>query len=188
MHRLALMIALLLASPTAEATVLVELTTRQLTVQSQLVVRGKVVDQRVVAVEGRLWTDSTIQVAQALKGSARRGATLVLRQPGGEIGGVGMRVTGVARFRRGEEVVVFARAAGPVQIPVGMCQGKFEILRDRGGQTRVRRDLTGAGFVRFAPDGRMLLEHRGAPERDRPLGELLAEVRAAAHDSKGGAR
>jgi hypothetical protein len=184
MNRAALMIALLLASPSARATVLVQLSTRQLAEQAEVVTRGKVLGQQVVEDGGRLWTESTLRVLEPLKGRARRGQTLVLRQPGGERGRIGMRVAGVARFRVGEEVLVFATGAGSVQIPVGMCQGKFEIIRS-GGQARIRRDLTGAGLVRFAPDGKVHLEHRTAPDPDRPLAAFLGELRAAL---KGGAR
>ncbi len=185
MSRLALLAALVLAGTSAHATVLVKLSTRQLTEQAQIVARGRVLGQRVVSEGGRLWTESTLRVEQAFKGSARRGQTVILRQPGGELGRLGMRVAGVARFRIGEEALVFASQAGPSHIPVGMCQGKFELLRDRAGVTRARRDLSGAGFVRFAPDGRMLLEHEHAPEADRALADLLGEVRAAL---RGGAR
>ena len=182
--RLALFLAVALPG-VAHATVLVQLSTRQLAEQAEIVARGKVLSQRVVSEAGRLWTESTVRVEQRLKGTARRGQSLILRQPGGELGRLGMRVAGVARFRVGEEVLVFAQRAGAVHIPLGMCQGKFEIRRDRSGLERVHRDLSGAGFVRFAPDGKMLLEHKTAPDPERPLSALLGEVRTAL---KGGAR
>jgi hypothetical protein len=185
MHRLAIVTALALASPAARATVLLQLSTGELTRQAAVVARGTVIQQRVVSADGRLWTDSTVRVSARVKGPTRSGQTLTLRQPGGELGRVGMRVAGVARFRVGEEILIFAAAAGPVHVPVGMCQGKFELRRDRAGVLRARRDLSGAGLVRFAPDGRMLLDHRHAPEAERPLADLLGEVRAAL---RGGAR
>ncbi len=185
LHRLSLLTLFLLLPATAHATVLLKLTTADLTRQAQLVARGKVVSQRVVLDGGRPWTDTTIRLAEVWKGALATGAALVVRQPGGETGKVGMRVAGVARFSADEEVLVFTRPieASGRHLAVGMCQGKYRLYRDAAGTRRAHRELD-AGLAVFDGAGKMQVVH--APHGPDPtLAALLAEVRAAL---QGGAR
>ena len=175
-----------LAGP-ARATVLGFLDEAALTRQADSVVRGRVIAQSVALVDGRLWTDSTLEVSEVLKGRLRPGARMLVRQPGGERGGVGMRVVGVARFSVGEEVVLFARWSAGRHLPVGMAQGKYRLVQDSSGRLRARRDLSGLAFTALDAQGRIGVQTAaptsGAAERS--LEELRAAVRAA---GQGGGR
>jgi hypothetical protein len=176
-----------LAPSAARATVLNELSTGELARRAHVVARARVVAQRAVLDAGRVWTESELVVMAAHKGTTRAGSRLHVRQPGGRLGQLAMHVAGAARFGVGEEVVLFAEWTGKSYIPVGMCQGKFEIYRDRAGVARVRRDLSQAAFARFDASGRMSIAHARQPQDGRVLAALLAEVRAALR-TQGGAR
>jgi hypothetical protein len=152
-----------LVTPPAQATVMIYWSDRELTERAASVVQGTVVQQQVVEIEGHLFTDSYVRVLETLKGKAAAGKVMILRQPGGETVSVGEKVAGVAQFRIGEEVLVFARPAGPVHIPVGMCLGKYTIRRGKDGVARVSRDLGGATFARLSPLGRFSMHHSPDP-------------------------
>jgi hypothetical protein len=127
---------LLLALP-ALATTMLRMDVPDLTRASAMVVRGKVVRQQSRwSRDGmRIVTDVDVAVQEAVKG--RSGASVVrLVQPGGEVGDIGQRVSGVASFRPGEEVVLFLerRQEGVYQL-TGMAQGKYRVERSADGRT-----------------------------------------------------
>ena len=157
----------------ARATVMLSLTTEQLTDQASIVVRGRVVSQQVASDAGRLWTDTTLRVDAALKGTVPASKTVVVRQPGGETAAGGMIVAGAARFQRGEEVLVFLRPVGTVHMAVGMCQGKYRVYRDAGG-VRARRELGGVAFAVLDGQGRASLKR--VPSPDVPLARVVSAV------------
>ena len=159
----------------AGATVMLSLTTEQLTDQASVVVRGRVVGQQVVTDAGRLWTDTTLRIGAVLKGTVSAGKTIVVRQPGGDTPMGGMVVAGAARFGRGEEVLVFLRpASGSLHVAVGMCQGKYRVYRDAGGVERARRELGGVAFALRDGQGRVSLKR--APSADVPLAMVVSAV------------
>jgi hypothetical protein len=167
----------------ASATVMHFLDDASLARQAQKVVRGRVIAQSVVEVKGRLWTDSTVLVLEVLKGKLRVGDRMLVRQPGGERGDVGMRVAGAAQFRPGEEVLLFARWSAGRHYLVGMAQGKYSLYRDAAGKQRAHRDLKSVGFVTRDAQGRSAVRVLDR-KADRTLQELRATVRAVS----GGAR
>jgi hypothetical protein len=152
-------------------------TTPDLVTASDLVVRGRVESEssRWDRSRKRILTEVVVLVADTWKGAATPG--VVVRQLGGTIDGIAMRVIGTARLTLGEEVVLFlARipvspelkqsAARPVYRIVGMSQGKLSVVRLPGKPAQVR----------FDPDGLAL---RGAPQvAERSLANLRAQVRA----------
>jgi len=174
----------------ADATVLLELDLARLVRRSALVVEARVRSRRPVLVNGRVWTESVLDVQRALKGIARRGQRIRVRALGGELGGRGLRVAGTARYGRGEHVVAFLRAAGGSYTTVGMCQGKYEIFRDGRGALRVRRDLSSAALARLGPDGRLQLKRggRSAAERLETFLRRIRDLVALAGAKPGGGR
>lgn len=139
-----LALAALLLAPVASATTLLAEDLASLTRSSTAVVRGTVVAStaRWTADKARIVTETTLSVRERWKGEA--GATVVVQQPGGEVGEVGQLVHGVARFRPGEEVVVFLEARGPRFLVTGMLQGKFLVERSSDGKaTFARQELQG---------------------------------------------
>jgi hypothetical protein len=143
---------------------------------SVVVARGEVQAVTVRRLDGRLYTDAEIFVRECMKGTC--GATLIVRQLGGELDGEGMAVSGVARLEAGGEVVVMLRARRDgAYSPVGMAQGVLGVERDRRGVVQaLLRDTRGLIFV----DGE---RERGRLERLHP-DELRRALSAARRDAR----
>jgi len=93
----------------------------------------------------RLYTYYELQVSEILKGSAT-GASLIMRELGGEKDGMGMHVPGASQYDRGEDVVVFLSERnkdGSYDVR-GMSMGKYSIQTDPGGV----ETLVGMGIAR----------------------------------------
>ncbi len=143
------LVAMLLA-PGALATQVIGLDVEGLTRGSDAIVVGKVVrshsrwtsDQRLIV------TEVEVEIAESLKGAA--GKSVVILQPGGVVGEIGQRVSGLARFQLGDEVLVFLERQGRRTFLVtGLAQGKFRIERSSDGQEAyaVPDDVAGAALV-----------------------------------------
>jgi MYXO-CTERM domain-containing protein len=115
---------------------------------STLALRGQVAEQRVVKRDDRVYTESVVRVGECWKGTC--GASILIRQLGGEIDGQGLSIEGSAALAVGDEVVLFLRVRKDGAFsPVGMAQGVFQITRDPKGQiVRLERDLRGLTFPR----------------------------------------
>lgn len=177
-------LVLLLAAIPASATVLEYLSIADLSERASAVIQGQVVGQRVISADGHLWTDSQVQVSEVIKGKEQR-KVVVIRTLGGETANRGELVAGMARFRLGEQVLVFGRAVAPgAYVTVGACLGKFRVYKDQKGNQRVRRDFTGAAFARFDSKGRTIIRHGVtlAEQKDMALSKLLKKI------SQGGAK
>lgn len=119
----------------AGATTLVLVDTAELARKADLIVRGTVLrsESHWTGDHRRIVTDVEVSVAEALKGSPAK--TVVIEQPGGEVGNLGQYVEGVARFALGEEVIVFLeRRPGERYLVAGMAQGKFRVERSSDGK------------------------------------------------------
>ncbi len=137
----ALVIALVLTAPfgpllgDARATTLVFLDVPAKAKGADRVVQGTVVSQasRWTGDNRRIITETVIDVAEVWKGEPVK--QLKVRQPGGEIGDIGQRVDGVAKFTVGEEVVLFLEARpGGAWLLHGMGQGKYRVERSSDGK------------------------------------------------------
>ena len=115
----------------ARATTLTELSVEQMTVASDLIVRGTVtqvfteLDER-----GNVWTRAQVEVSEVLKGVATTKAVLV-DQMGGVHGNSYSVIRWSPRFSKGEEAVFFLETlrSGRTSI-VGWYQGKFTLRMD----------------------------------------------------------
>lgn len=70
-------------------------------------------------------------------------SNITLRQPGGEIGGMGYHVAGQAEFADGEHVVVLARGTkedGILEV-YGLSSGKYTVQDNGSGETVIRNGL-----------------------------------------------
>ncbi len=164
----------------AQATVVVSQSIEEMARSAPLVVRGTVGQvQARWGEDRRIWTYAEIRVEESLKGTAP--AVLLVRQPGGVIGDIGMRVFGAAQFKTGEQVLLFLESPPDepnVFHPMGLSAGKVSFEKSKVGEVRAVRDLRGLAFyergeeprVRIVEDG---LEDLGTPE------QLLAQVKAA---------
>ena len=167
----------------AQATSLRRMSVAEMSRAAELVVRARCVAQTVSWDAGEIWTFTTFDVKEIWKGSARE--QIVVRLLGGRTAQVTSTVSGVPRFRAGEEVVLFLEPTKRGDFSVtSWMQGTFRIVRDaRTGEELVRQDTS--LFPVFSPATRSF-----APSgiRDMPLMELRAQVAAALRAPNGGAR
>jgi hypothetical protein len=86
---------------------------------------------------GRIVTDVELTVAETWKGAVPR--TVVVMQPGGEVGELAQYVEGAATFAVGEEVVLFLEARGTRYTVAGMAQGRLKVERGASGTSASAR-------------------------------------------------
>ncbi len=179
MRSLAIVFVVAAALPAA-ATTVVYLDVDDLTERSNAVVRARVLERESRwDDEGRgIYTFTTVEVLSTLKGGGDE--TLVIRQLGGEVDGVGSLVAGDASFQVGEEVVVFLRRnpEDAVFHLVGLSQGKFSIDRE-GDQPLALRNLSDLSVGRFE-DGKWVSVHGetssiGLEELERAIADAVGE-------------
>ncbi|HXZ13296.1 MAG TPA: hypothetical protein VEG64_12985 [Candidatus Sulfotelmatobacter sp.] len=147
------------------------------------IVRAKCARQSVGWDAGEIWTFITFDVKEVWKGSAHE--QVVVRLLGGRTAEVTSTVSGVPRFRAGEEVVLFLEPTKRGDFSVtSWMQGTIRIVRDAGtGEEHVRQDTS--LFPVFSPATRNFV---ASGIRDMPLSELRAQVAAALRPQNGGAR
>jgi hypothetical protein len=177
-------VAFALLASSALATVVIAESIEEMTRGSALVVRATAQQSMTAFDQGetKIWTWTELTITETLKGQAPR--TLVVKQPGGEVGALGQHVSGVARFRAGEDCVLFLEPATDekgVFVVRGLSAGKVS-FQSRLGRVLAVRDLSGLAFARAGTQDKVKrvddAEVLGLPDA------FLARVRAAA----GGAR
>lgn len=165
---LALAAAALLAAPAARATSYVMVPDEALVADAAAAIVGEVRD-RAPAADGSFATDYVVAVERALKGAPA--ATVRVRVPGGEQGGIGLALWGMPRFATGERVLLFldplpargsAKAAGlyrPTQLLLGafheaVASGRRLAIRRLGGAREVRKAVGGFAVAPGSDDAR----------------------------------
>jgi len=129
---------------------------------------------------GEIWTFTTFDVAETWKGLATDRVTV--RLIGGTVGSLTSTVSGVPRFRTGEEVILFLeRTARRDFTVVSWQQGTFRVGRDpRSGAEIVTQDT--AAFETFDAQTR---QFKASGIRDLPLDLFRAQVRSALAERAG---
>lgn len=158
---------------TADATMLQELSTVQLTQQSNSVTIGEVTASHSAwdPEKRMVFTYIDFKVNQTLKGRAQE--RLTIRQAGGRANGIGMIVHGMAVFHPGERALLFlSQDAEGVPSIVNMAQGKFRIYRSV---------LTGEDMALFRAPKNLEFHTHGQhihhPQEKRiPLRDLIEEI------------
>jgi hypothetical protein len=114
-----------------------------------------------------IWTHTEIAVRDRWKGSG--GTSVTVSEPGGQVDGAGIAVTGMVRYTPGEHVVVFLYRT-PIGLirTVGLAQGKLQV--DSLGL--VHPSLSAAPLVRPA----------GVQPTGTSVGELEAKSVRAVRD------
>lgn len=123
---------------------------------------------------GIVVTRYTFEVTHRIKGVA--GGRVTFLQYGGKVGKSRSSIEGLPGYRPGEEVVLFLKPAGAwgLTSPVGVFQGRFQVLREAGsGRKQIQADafaphLSGEVMAnsaralskpaRVSPEGRMDLD------------------------------
>ncbi|KFA90234.1 hypothetical protein [Archangium violaceum] len=173
----ALLPFVLLLSQAASATTMLRADLPELAQASDAIVHGTVrrVESRWSGDGRRIITDVEIQVTDALKGQA--GGTVLVSQPGGRVGDIGQRVSGLATFTPGEEVVVFLEQHGKRAFRVsGMVQGKYQVQRSEDGKSAMAVPEPTGDVLLLDRDSR---QPTPSSQRSMSLPELKAAIRTA---------
>jgi hypothetical protein len=128
---------------------------------------------------GRPYTYWKFRLEEQLQGPETLSGALSLRQPGGEINGMGYQVSGRAEFTYGEHVVVMAKKTnenGILEV-YGLASGKYTVSEQNGKQIIE----SGLGSTVTFPDGKALTltDFRGVISRVKggdPTGRDLSVV------------
>jgi len=133
---------------TANATTFGPISVTQQVQNAQYVVHGRIVGTSWVAEERqsrRPYTYWKLQVIEQPKGN-RIGEEIIIRQPGGELDGLGYHVAGAAKFRGGEEVFVNLRDTDEADVKevLSLASGKYTVETDEDGKPVLR---SGLGFI-----------------------------------------
>jgi hypothetical protein len=121
----------------------------QLSARAERIVAARVIESRDVESEllGHPVRELTFEVEQSLKGDAGAGASLKIRMLD--------TVAGMPRFEPGEEVLLFLHAPSALGLtsPVGLGQGKIDLVRDKHGQrVAVSRGSAGSLLRDVSPE------------------------------------
>lgn len=143
------LITILFSYGIVRATTLKRMSVADLSRAAHAIVRARCVAISTGWDSGEIWTFTTFDVEEVWKGSAP--SRIIVRLIGGEAGNLKSTVSGIPRFGRGEELVLFLErtAAGDFSV-VSWVQGTFRITHERNtGSEIVTQDT--AGFAAFDP-------------------------------------
>ena len=124
---------------TANATMVRALSEEDLVNHAQTILRGTVTSVRSEwnAERTKIFTYITITPEHFFKKEGTP-TTIVIRQPGGEVGDIGMLVEGTSVFEQGEEAILFLKnGSGGYYKILGLSQGKFSIGTDPVSQRKI---------------------------------------------------
>jgi hypothetical protein len=169
--------------PAAQATTIRARTTEQLFRDSGLVAVARVQEVRSEQVGGRIITRATLEVTEALKGTANAAKVEVV-VPGGQVGEWVQRVEGTPSLTKDESCVVFLTQAGASRFQfAGLEQGKLRIeasAKDPLGGV-VRRSST-ARLVEQPATG--TLRDVVRPAETEPLKPYLEHLRRLSREAR----
>lgn len=158
----------------ATATTLAHMSIEKMSRTAPLIVRTRCISNSTGWDAGEVWTFTNFEVEETWKGSAP--ARIEVRLLGGRLNRITSSVSGIPRFRPGEEVILFLEPTGRGDFSVmSWEQGTFRIRRDvRSGEGSVTQDT--ASFATFDPATHRF-EINGI--RNLPLAAFRAHVDAA---------
>jgi hypothetical protein len=182
---LSLAAVLVSAAVSGSATTLERMSVAKMTVAAQLVVRAQCVANSAAWDGGEIWTFTSFAVEESWKGAPTGAAQeLIVRLLGGSVGNLTSTVSGVPRFRPGEEVILFLQntARGDYSV-VSWVQGTFRIRQDaRSGAEIVVQDT--AAYETYDP---MTRRFDAEGIRNLSVAGLRLRVRSAL-DAQSGAK
>jgi hypothetical protein len=131
------------------ATTLQRLSLDQLAAGSDAVARVNFSSTESRWIDGTIWTVTTLQVVDTMKGNLP--SEITVRLPGGRVGHLTTTVEGTPRFHPGDDAIVFLKTSPAGGFTVaGWVQGTFRISRDlRTGNQTVTQDSS--AFAVFDP-------------------------------------
>lgn len=140
---------------TAPATTLLQMSLAKMSRRATAIVQARCVGNSTEWDAGEIWTFTSFDTVEAWRGSPP--ARFTVRLLGGRLGNLTSSVSGVPRFRPGEDVVLFLESTprGDFSV-VGWQEGTFRIRRDsRTGEASVTQDT--ASLATFDPATRQFL-------------------------------
>ena len=158
----------------ARATTLLRMSVEEMAHASRAIVRARCVGTSSRWDAGEIWTFASFEVEEAWRGSPA--AQITVRLLGGKAGNLTSSVSGVPRFRTGEEVVLFLEPTprGDYSV-VSWQQGTFRIRRETAeGREVVTQDT--AAFSTFDPAHRRF---ETAGIQSMPVEDFRARVASA---------
>jgi hypothetical protein len=169
-----LCVVLLICCAAVPGTTLERMPLERMAGLARVIVRARCVSNSTAWDAGEIWTFTSFDVAEAWKGSAPERVTV--RLLGGTVGPLTSRVSGVPRFRAGEEVILFLEPTARRDFTVvSWQQGTFRVGRDpRSGAEIVTQDT--AAFETFDAQTR---QFKASGIRNLPLEAFRAQVQAA---------
>ncbi|NTX04028.1 hypothetical protein HUA74_14250 [Myxococcus sp. CA051A] len=176
LFRMGMVTVALLGALPAAATTQLRVDLSQLSRDSDAVIHGVVrrVESRWSGDGRRIVTDVEVEVKEPLKGQP--GGTVLVTQPGGQVGDIGQVVHGLASFKTGEEVVIFLRKRGTQAFRLsGQAQGKYQVVREEAGKPAMAVPEPSEALL-LDPVTR---QPSTVVEKPRTLAELKAAIRAA---------
>jgi len=151
-------LAALMLALTAGATTLVRMNLDELAKAAQIVARVRCVSSEARWDRGEIWTFTTFEALETLKGSVPRQITV--RLIGGRVSHLKSTVDGVPRFAPGEEVYLFLEPTSLGELSVtSWVQGTFRVRRDPASRQEFVTQDTGSVTVfdpvtrQFKPGG-----------------------------------
>jgi hypothetical protein len=174
-----LLLPALLFLPAIRATTLARLSLGQLAAGSDAVTRVRCAGAESRWENGSIWTVTTFDVVETLKGQLPREITV--RLPGGRVGHLTAAVDGTPKFNPGIEAVVFLERSRAGDFTVaGWVEGTFRISRDsRTGSETVTQDSSA-----FAVFDTASHTFRTEGIRRMPIEEFRARIAASVARSK----
>ena len=130
-HRLlAIGVAVALSSAALAANVVVPTEFRQVVDEASVIVRGRVTDVRsVMSANKSISSFATVAVESVLKGDAP--ALVIVKLPGGEVGGVKVVRVGAPTFKIGDRAVfLLKKGTDNFLRPVGLSMGVYRVRTD----------------------------------------------------------
>ena len=168
------MAAALCLALTATATTIVKMDLAELTSAASVVARGRCLASEARMDGGYIWTFTTFEVTETLKGSTPRQITV--RLIGGKVGHMKSTVDGVPQFQRDEDVFLFLEPTREGDLSVtSWVQGTFRVRLDpQTGKESVTQDT--ASMAVFDPVTR---QFKPNGVRDMPVETFRQRVREA---------
>jgi hypothetical protein len=160
--------------PLLQATTLARLSLDQLASSADNVARVRCVRAESQRENGAIWTVTTFNVIETMKGNLP--AQVTVRLPGGRFGHFTETVDGTPKFNSGEEVIVFLERSQSGDFSVaGWVQGTFRIARD---PHTLRETVTqdSSGFAVFDTATRSF---RAEGIRQMPVEQFRARIAGA---------
>jgi len=148
----------------------------ELVAASDLVVDARVLSERAFETGGRIETEYLLEVERTFVGQDLVHRSL--RVPGGILpDGSGMVLAGMPRIRAGDHALFFLSPTGPngIRMPVGLGQGKLDVVVQRSGEKYLVRDSMDLALV-SPRTGRIVT---GQGRSIRTYADVVAEIEAA---------